>query len=104
MNIARDGASKNPQTSFPARDTMKDMTALSGAGPANPGSGPDASSPNPLDAEPRAKLLKKQGSTVAPAWDMKDGMGEQLDDQIGGAVLDEGELAAKFPAGDIPEV
>jgi hypothetical protein len=96
MNIARDGAAKNPQTSFPVKETMKDMTTLSGVAPANPGTGPDASSPNPLDAEPREKLLKKQGSVLAPAWDMKDGMGEGLDDTIGGAVMDEGELSAKL--------
>jgi hypothetical protein len=96
MNIARNGSAKNPQTSFDVRDTMKDMTTLSGVAPANPGTGPDASSPNPLEGQSRPKLLNKQGSTLAPAWDMKDGMGEQLDDTIGGAVMDEGELAAKL--------
>jgi hypothetical protein len=96
MNIARDGAAKNPQTSFPVKETMKDMTTLSGVGPSNPGSGPDASSPNPLDAEPRAKLLRSQGSTLAPAWDMKDGDGDGLDTDIGGAVISEGELSAKL--------
>lgn len=95
-NIARDGAAKKPQTSFPVKDGMKDMTAYS-AGPANPGTGPDASSPNPLDAEPRQKTLKKQGASLEAAWDQKDGDGDGLDMSLGEAVLDEAELRHSLP-------
>lgn len=52
-NIARDGAAKRPQTSFATHSGMKDMTALSGIGPRNPGVGPDASSPNVLGGAPK---------------------------------------------------
>lgn len=53
-NIARDGAPKSrTQTSFPVHGGMKDMTALSGIGPRNPGVGPDASSPNVLGGAPK---------------------------------------------------
>jgi hypothetical protein len=95
-NIARDGAAKKPQTSFPVKDGMKDMTTMSGIAPSNPGTGPDASSPNPLDPEPRAKLLKKQGSELQAAWDQKDGDGDGLDNAIGGQVMDEAQLKARL--------
>ena len=61
---ARSGAGKRPQTSFPDKWGMKDMTEFSGAGPSDPGTGPDASSPNPLDPEPRVKELHKQPSVL----------------------------------------
>lgn len=94
MNIARDGAAKSPQTSFAPRDTMKDMTEFS-AGPAVPGSGPDASAANPLEAEARGKLLKKQPGSVGAAWDMTDGDGDGVDPTIGGDVLKEGKLTGR---------
>jgi hypothetical protein len=90
-NIARDGAPKRFQAAFTPRDTMKDMTMLS-AGPANPGAGPDASAANPLEAEARGKLLKKQPGAVGAAWDMTDGDGDGVDPTIGGDVLKEGKL------------
>ena len=93
-NIARDGAAKSPQTSFPVKDGMKDMTAFSGAGPSNPGTGPDASSPNPLDPEPRAKTLHSQGSQLEAAWNQKDGDGDGLDLGLGEKVMDEAQLKA----------
>jgi hypothetical protein len=94
-NIARDGAAKSPQTSFPVKDGMKDMTEYS-AGPASPGTGPDASSPNPLDPEPRAKLLKSQGSDLQAAWGQTDGDGDGLDLGLGSQVMDEAQLKAKL--------
>ena len=65
-NIARDGAAKHPQTSFPIKEGMKDQTTIT-SGPSSPGIGPDASSPNPLDPSPK---LKKFGE-VATKWGMK---------------------------------
>jgi len=55
-NIARDGAAKRPQTSFPVAHGMKDqVTALTGVSPANPGVGPDADPANPLSPSPKLK-------------------------------------------------
>lgn len=97
-NIARDGGTaKHPQTSFPIRDGMKDMTEYSvSVSPVNPGSGPDASSPNPLDPEPRAKLLKSQGGDLQAAWGQTDGDGDGLDLGLGAQVMDEAQLKAKL--------
>lgn len=89
-NIARNGAAKTVQTSFPARDTMKDMTEYSAAAPANAGTGPDAAPANPLVAEPRGKRLLKQPGSVGAAWDMTDGDGDGVDPEIGGRVIAEG--------------
>lgn len=65
-NIARDGAAKRPQTSFPAHSGMKDMTSLSSIGPRNPGVGPDASSPNVLGGAPKITATE-----FPPAMGMK---------------------------------
>jgi hypothetical protein len=95
-NIARDGAAKKPQTSFPVKDGMKDMTTLSGIAPANPGTGPDGGSPNPLDAEPRMKSLHGQGASLQTAWGQTDGDGDGLDLGLGAQVMDEAQLKAKL--------
>ncbi len=94
-NIAREGAPKNAQTSFPVHDMMKDAIDYAPAAPTNAGSGPDASAASPLDIEPRGKLLKKQPGVVAPAWDMRDGDGDSVDPEIGGDVLAEGKLTGR---------
>jgi hypothetical protein len=96
-DLPRNGAAKRPQTTFAIKDGMKDQTSMSGVSPGANGSGPDASSPNPLDPEPRDKLLKKQGGSLAAAWGMTDGDGDGVDNAIGGRVLDEAVLGAKLP-------
>lgn len=78
---ARKGAAKRAQTSFPTKWGMSDQTKLSGIAPsesvgANNASGalsgpPDASSPNPLDPEPRVKNLKRQPQVLQPTWQSK---------------------------------
>lgn len=65
-NVARDGAAKRPQTSFPAHTGMKDMTSLSAIGPRNPGVGPDASSPDVMGGAP--KIVQTE---YPPAMGMK---------------------------------
>lgn len=68
-NIARDGAAKRPQTSFPVKSGMRDRTAeMTGVSPANAGVGPDAAPGNPLSSLPG---LKKFGQ-VPTKWGMKD--------------------------------
>jgi len=104
---ARSGAAKHPQTSFPTKWGMKDQTVESGntAGlsPANPGTGPDASSPNPLDAEPRVKNLKRQAAILQTPWgNMKDANGNGVThsgNPGAGAVLGEAILSgsSKLP-------
>ena len=93
-NDPRSGAAKKTQTAFPDKWGMKDMTTLSGVGPANAGSGPDASSPNPLDPEPQAKVLRRQpGDLKANPGTPVDGDGDGLDQNIGGKVLGEAILS-----------
>ena len=93
-NVARDGAAKRPQTSFPVKDGMKDMTVMSGIGPG--ASGPDASSPNPLDAEPLGKAVKR---VTESSWGQKTGDGDAFDPNMSGAVLREAvQSGAKLPA------
>ena len=82
---ARAGAAKRPQTSFPVKDGMKDMTTMSGIGPGS--TGPDASSPNPLDPVPLVKSVPRVTSTP---WDsQKTGDGDSYDPSVGSAVLNE---------------
>lgn len=77
-NIARDGAPKSRiQTSFPVHSGMKDMTALSGIGPRNPGVGPDASSPNVLGGAPKIVATR-----FAPAMGMKGSHSHEQGDKI----------------------
>ncbi len=84
-NIARDGAAKRTQTSFPVKSGMRSrITELSGVSPANPGTGPDASSGNPMDPSPKDKKF-----SPAPT---KPGMrsrttGGGVDHALGSAVL-----------------
>jgi hypothetical protein len=87
-NVARSGAAKKVQTKFPVKDGMKDMTTMS-AGPANPGSGPDASSPNPLSPEPQSKILRRQPQVLKSSWGMKGAGGKAIDTEIGPQVLAE---------------
>jgi hypothetical protein len=69
---ARSGAPKKTQTSFPVKGGMKDMNAQSGTtggiGGGKFDGAPDASSPNPLDPEPRVKVIKPVLNTP---WGMK---------------------------------
>ena len=93
-NIARDGAAKRTQTSVPVHPGMKDQTdasKLQGIAPGSPGFGSDASGPSVLDP---AKGIKKFGNVKA-SWDMKDGMGDGLDTEIGGQVLSEATLLGR---------
>src|ERR1035437_1935952 len=93
-DMARGGAAKHPQTTFKNSWGMKDMTSLSGISPANPGTGPDASDPNPLSPEPRTKLLTRQPDVlkVNPGTPV-DGDGDGLDTEIGGRVIGEAILS-----------
>ena len=101
-NMARDGGvAKHPQTSFKDTWGMKDMTSMSGISPAVPGTGPDASSPNPLDPEPQSKLLRRQPTDLkANPGTPVDGDGDGLDYGLGGKVLGEAILSGStaFPA------
>lgn len=68
-NIARDGAAKHPQKSFPVKTGMKDQTkACAGVSPGNPGVGPDAAPANPLSKPSPAKGY----GPARTAWGMKD--------------------------------
>lgn len=100
---ARSGAAKRPQTSFPTKWGMSDQTKMSGlvGGASNLGTGPDASSPNPLDAEPRVRNLKRQPQVLTAKWGMTDANGKGVDNTIGGKVLGEAILsgASKLPSG-----
>ena len=80
---ARSGAAKHAQTSFPTKWGMTDQTKMSGLGPGigGPNGAPDASSPNPLDPEPRVKNLRRQPVKMEAKWGMKgasqtDGMSD----------------------------
>lgn len=102
---ARSGAPKKAQTAFPVKWTMRDMNKESGvtAGLAPGETGPDASSPNPLDPETpaqRGKTLKRQPSPLKPSWGMRGGMGQTVDPDIAGKVLGEAILsgATKLPS------
>jgi hypothetical protein len=97
---ARSGAAKKTQTSFPQKWGMRDRISFDGAGPSSPGSGPDASSPNPLDPEPRGKVLRRQptsGNARTP-WGQKGAadrmapsqqVGNTYDPSLSGKVLGE---------------
>lgn len=115
---ARHGAPKTPQTSFEAKWGMRDgdgdamrsddaadqkLTGL----PSAPGTGPDASSPDPSDPESaaeRGKVLRKQPQPgqMKSAWGMVDANGKGVDNSIGGRVLGEAILsgAAKLPTSE----
>lgn len=88
----RSGAAKKTQTKFAVKGGMTDMVAgsvSSFAGPKNPSVGPDASSANPLDPEPKDKNLRKQNRILASSWNMKDANGQGVDNDLGKAILDE---------------
>ena len=85
-NIARDGAPKRPQTSFPITHSMRDrVKEMSGVSPANPGMGPDASSGNPLDPEPKTKKY----ADAPIKWGMRDANGQSVNGNLGHEVLAE---------------
>lgn len=84
---ARDGKEKHVQTSFPVHPGMTDnQRAMQGVSPANPGSGPDASGSNPLDPSTRGRA---ESGPLKASWDMKDGHGKGVDNNIGGKVIGE---------------
>lgn len=88
---ARNGAAKRTQNSFPVHPGMADQTrALAGVSPGNPGSGPDASGPNPLDPTVKGKRVD---SSLAASWGMKDANGKGVDNNIGGKVIGEAILS-----------
>lgn len=119
---ARSGAAKKVQTDFPVTSNMKDQNAPSGAtsaiGPVHPGVGPDASAADVMDPESpaqRGKALRKQPGALVPdanggsaytpgtlkaSWGKKGGMGQDVDNALGGKVLGEAILsgATKLPA------
>jgi hypothetical protein len=99
---ARSGAAKRTQTKFPIKDTMKDQTSLSYAGPANPGTGPDADPADVMSPEPKGKTLHRQSQILFNRWGMKGAApdmtdsaktGKTLDANIGGKVLGEAILS-----------
>jgi len=76
-NIARSGAAKKPQTSFPTTHSMRSRIGEV-AGVKGDGSGPDASSPNPLDPTSKGKStpaigvkwgMEKSPTTHSPQLD-----------------------------------
>jgi len=86
-NIARDGAAKHPQTKFPVKGGMKNMQAYDAAKNVS-GSGPDASSPDPLAKESISKGFKD----APAAWGMTDANNRGVDHNQGRAVLSEAAL------------
>lgn len=102
---ARSGAAKHPQTSFPIKWGMTNQTAQGPQiGPVNPGSGPDASSPNPLDPESQVRVLRKQPDTMTSSWGMKDANGNGVDNSMAGKVLGSAILSgsSRLPATATP--
>lgn len=102
---ARKGAAKKTQTNYPVHPNMKDQQSFKNAGPSNPGTGPDASSPNVMDPEPRVKYLLKQSQILNTPWGgaapwSKNGDGNGLDGNAAGKVLGEAILSGsdKLPA------
>jgi hypothetical protein len=84
-NIARDGAAKRPQTSFADHSAMRSRIGnVPGVG--GKGSGPDASSPNPIDPTVKGKTFPPAGEK----WGMKDANGKGVDHELGKRVLNEG--------------
>jgi hypothetical protein len=100
---ARSGAAKKPQKTFPLTHGMKDMTKMSGIAPSNPGTGPDASSPNPLDPEPPIKRMVRQPATLEAKWGMKTGDGKGLDNS-GPAVMSEAVLSGSSKLRERPPI
>lgn len=93
-NIARDGAAKSPQKSFPTkwgnRSRIDDMKGIS---PANPGVGPDASGANPLDPTSPGKKVQ---SSFETKWGNRDANGKSINGvHSGQAVLDEASRLGK---------
>lgn len=95
-NIARDGATKRPQTKFPVTHGMVNQTEaskLKGISPDSPGFGsaPDASGPGVLDP---SKGLKKFGDVKA-SWGMTDANGDGVNNEAGRQVLSEAALLGR---------
>lgn len=89
-NIARDGAAKRPQTKFPVKYDMKNSQDFAAAKSIS-GSGPDASSPNPLAKESISKGFKD----APAAWGMTDADDRGVDHDSGRAVLSEAALTGR---------
>lgn len=90
----RAGAAKRTQTTFPVKPGMRDQTdasKLRGISPTSPGfsHAPDASSPNPLDPSPTAKILRKQPQVLKSTWGMLDANKQSVNGNLGKAILDE---------------
>ena len=90
----RAGAAKRTQTTFPVKPGMKDQTdasKLRGISPTSPGfsHAPDASSPNPLDPSPTAKVLRRQPHEMKSSWGMTDANKQSVNGNLGKAILDE---------------
>lgn len=84
-NIARDGAAKRPQTKFATHTGMRSRVGEV-AGVKGNGTGPDASSPNPLDPTTPGKTFPKAGAK----WGMRDANGQSVNHALGDAILAEG--------------
>lgn len=90
-NIARDGAAKKVQAKSPLHSAMKEQQDYRDATHGVSGSGPDASSPNPL-----AKEAISKGFKDAPtAWNMRDANGQSVNHELGHAVLKEAALTGR---------
>lgn len=91
-NVARDGAAKSPQKSFPTTHGMRsrigEVTGVKGAGPSG---APDASSPNPLDPEAISKGFSKSPA----AWGMRDANKQSVNHSLGDKVLSEAQLSVR---------
>lgn len=107
----RSGAAKKTQTKYPVKTGMKDQTdasKLRGAVPTMATNGrptadgytfgPDASSANPLDPEPKDKNLRRQPSVLKSSWGMKDANGNGVDNDLGKGILDEASRLGKGPS------
>jgi hypothetical protein len=106
---ARSGSAKRIQTEFAQKWGMKDADGSDeskedalNASPSNPGTGPLADSPRPLDLltpEQRGKTLRRQPSPLQSKWGMVDANGKGVDGALGGKVLGEAILsgAASLP-------
>lgn len=104
---ARAGAAKQTQKSFETKWGMKDPDGNDetneAVGPVNPGSGPDASSGNPLDPQSVADRGKRRApADMKTPWGMTGADGKGLDNSIGGRVIGEAILSgsAKLPTSE----
>lgn len=105
---ARSGAAKKTQTSFPTHKAMADQQNYRNVGPSNPGQGPDAGGPEPMDGgipgPNRGKTLRRTPTAglertpwgqrgAAPDMSPSYSSGKQLDSSLAGRVLGEAILS-----------